>query len=349
MGSAEDRPDITVLHALAKPDGKTRYVDHMVESAPGELTVKTFSWSEAMFGRYDVFHIHWPENLLRSRSRGVTVPKRVLFLILMTRLRFSRRAVVRTIHNLAPHESGGPVEDGLLRLCDEVTDGYVRLNPATEAPSGARVATILHGHYRDRPEYRGARTEVPSEDRLLYFGLIRPYKGVDDLLDAFVGLDSPDITLRIVGKPQDPELAEAIRDESKRHERITHRLEFVPDGDLGTEIARARVVVLPYREMHNSGSAILALSMARPVVVPSTPANRELRDEVGSEWVYLYDAPALDTETLRSVLERVSADDASRATEPDLSGRDWSAVGEGHYAFYRSLLAGSRSVESAAG
>jgi beta-1,4-mannosyltransferase len=346
MSTTEGRPGITVLHALAKPDGKTRYVDHMIDSAPGELTVKTFSWPEAMFGRYDVFHIHWPENLIRTRTRWAVVPKRLLFVALMARLRLSRRAVVRTIHNVAPHESGGPVEDGLLRMCDGMTDGFVRLNRTTEAPEREYVATIPHGHYKDRPEYRRARTSPPAENRLLYFGLIRPYKGVDDLVDAFRTLDRPDTTLRVVGKPQDPDLARKVREAGERHESISCRLEFVPDSDLGREIAQARLVVLPYREMHNSGSAILALSMARPVVVPATPVNRELRDEVGPGWVYLYDSPALDAPTLQSVLEQVSADDAIRPAEPDLSGRDWSAVGEGHYAFYRSVLASVPAQDS---
>ena len=331
------RPRITVLHALGKPDGTTRYVDHMIESAPQELAVETFSWRTALFGKYDVFHIHWPENLLRGKRRSSSALKKLMFLALVARLRLTRRPIVRTMHNLDPHEGGGIVEGRLLGLCDSVTDGFVRLNTTTPLPPSSVSATILHGHYRDVPEYQCSIPQDPR--RLLYFGLIRPYKGVDDLLDAFAHIDSRDLNLRVVGKPQDAALAAQIRQASDSGENVSCRLEFLPDKDLAEEIAQAMLVVLPYREMHNSGSTLLALSMARPVLVPSTAVNRALEEEVGPGWVYLFDSPTLDEDTLRGVLVAVEGDRSTRAAEPNLSGRDWTTVGERHYALYRELLA----------
>lgn len=336
MSSIEPRPRITVLHALSRPDGTTRYVDHMVDSAPEELTVETFSWRRALVGKYDVFHIHWPENLVRGRRRSVAALKKVMLLLLVARLKVTGRPVVRTVHNLDPHEDGGTVERRLLQLCDAVTDAFVRLNTTTPLPAGGHATTILHGHYRDRPEYQVSIAQDPK--RLLYFGLIRPYKGVDDLLRAFAALDSTELNLRVVGKPQDAVLADRIRQASEADDNISCRLQFLPDRDLGEEIAQAMLVVLPYREMHNSGSIILALSMARPVLVPSTPVNRALRDEVGPGWVYLFDAPTLDADTLQEILAQVEADGRTRAAEPNLSERDWTTVGERHYALYRDLL-----------
>ncbi|MGF7120192.1 glycosyltransferase [Rhodococcus sp. AG1013] len=343
MTETDLRPRITVLHALGKPDGTTRYVDHMIDSAPEELKVETFSWTEALFGRYDVFHIHWPENLLRGRRRGAGALKKLMFLMLVARLRITGRPIVRTVHNLDPHEDGGAAEGALLSLCDSVTNGFVRLNTTTQLPEGRSSTTIPHGHYKDRPEYQCSVPQDPT--RLLYFGLIRPYKGVDDLLQAFAELESDDLSLRVVGKPQDAGLAAQIHQATESDNNISCRLEFLPDTDLGEEIAQAMLVVLPYREMHNSGSTILALSMARPVLVPSTPVNRALKDEVGPGWVYLYDSPALDSETLRRILHEVDTDRLTRSGEPNLSDRDWGTVGERHYALYRELLTagGSKS------
>ncbi len=48
-------------------------------------------------------------------------------------------------------------------------------------------------------------------------------------------------------------------------------------------------MVLPYREMHNSGAALTALSLNRPVLVPDNEVNRELAEEVGPGWVFRYD------------------------------------------------------------
>lgn len=334
MTDNESRPKITVLHSLRKPDGTTGYVDHMIESAPADLEVLPMSWRTALTGKYDVFHIHWPEYLVRAKTVPARAVKKVLFVVLVTRLRLTRRPIVRTAHNIEPHESGSRVESALLRWCDRMTDHFICLNVTTEVPEGKTHSVILHGHYRDRPDYQCAHPSNPN--RLLYFGLIRPYKGIEDLLSAFTALGSDELNLRVVGKPQSEELANEIRSACEGNRAISSKLEYVPDSELAEEIARAALVVLPYREMHNSGSVILALSMNRPVLVPDTPANRALRDEVGPGWVYLYESAAIDAATLSWALARVASD--ARASTPDLSARDWDRIGEKHYAAYADLL-----------
>ncbi|MGA4689314.1 glycosyltransferase [Rhodococcus sp. AB351] len=303
----------------------------MIESAPNNLTVQTFSWKRALFGAYDVLHVHWPENLIRGRSRASTYAKRILFVLLVVRLWLLRRPVVRTLHNIDPHEQGGMVERQLLKLADVRTDYFIALNSVTPIPGDKPARTILHGHYRNRPEYQ--TTTEPDLNRLLYFGLIRPYKGVEDLIAAFseIRTSNPSINLRIVGKPQDQALKEHILDTCRRSNSITSRLEFVPDRDLGEEIAGAGLVVLPYREMHNSGSVLLALSMNRPVLVPDTDVNRALQQEVGPGWVYLFSG-GMSAATLGAVLTSVTSDE--RSAQPQMSGRDWDVVGEQHYRVY---------------
>ncbi|MFM1730715.1 glycosyltransferase [Prescottella soli] len=335
MTSVEERPRITVLHSLGKPDGTTRYVDHMIDSAPESLQVETLSWKRALTGRYDVFHIHWPENLIRGKNRVSGAVKKTMFVTLLGRLRLSRRPIVRTVHNVAPHEEGSVVERSLLKLCDRATTHFIRLNVTTELPEGKDSSTILHGHYRDRPEYQCSIESDPT--RLLYFGLIRPYKGIEDLLPAFSALRSETLTLRIVGKPQDEKLAADILAACDQSASVTCKLAFVPDAELAAEIASASLVVLPYREMHNSGAAILALSMDRPVLVPATQANRALQEEVGEDWVHLYEGSAITAEAISDAVDRAAS--RVRTARPDLSERDWDRIGERHYQLYASLLA----------
>lgn len=345
MTSVEERPRITVLHSLGKPDGTTRYVDHMIDSAPEGLQVETLSWAHALTGRYDVFHIHWPENLIRGKNRVSGFVKKAMFVTLLGRLRLTRRPIVRTVHNVAPHEEGSVVERSLLKLCDRATSHFIRLNVTTELPPGKDGSTILHGHYRDRPEYQCSIESDPT--RLLYFGLIRPYKGIEDLLPAFAALRSETLTLRIVGKPQDDKLAADILAECDQSDSVTCKLAFVPDAELAAEIARASLVVLPYREMHNSGAAILALSMDRPVLVPATQANRALQEEAGKDWVHLYEGAVITAEAISDAVDRAAS--RARTARPDLSQRDWDRIGERHYQLYASLLstAPSRARETA--
>ena len=148
--ASPDRPRIRVLLSLTPPDGTTRYVVQLVEGVPTEVSLLFFSWRTALLGSYDVFHVHWPEFLIRGRSAIERLCRACLFAALLLRLKASGIPIVRTVHNLSPHEEGAWPERALLRLCDARTALFIRLNAATDIGGRENVVTILHGHYRDR-------------------------------------------------------------------------------------------------------------------------------------------------------------------------------------------------------
>ncbi|BCN45886.1 GDP-mannose:glycolipid 4-beta-D-mannosyltransferase [Prescottella equi] len=331
-------PDkLAVLLSLDPPDGTTKYVVQLTEGMPADVSLRYFSWKTAIFGKYDVFHVHWPEFLIRAGSKGKTAVKMAAFLLFIARLSMTRTPVVRTVHNLRPHEDGNRVERILTNLLERRTSLYVRLNPTTETPPGKPVATILHGHYRDW--FASEPKPEPVVGRLLNFGLIRPYKGVEELIDIVEKAPTSDVTLRIVGKPMTDELRQTIEAVSQRCERVSSALGFAPDADLVREISMSEMVVLPYRFMHNSGAVLLALSLDRPVLVPDNEVNRLLEIEVGSDWVHRYhgDLALPDIErALKMSRQRVSG-------QPTLGGRDWASVGSQHSAAYWSTMQPARS------
>ena len=104
---------------------------------------------------------------------------------------------------------------------------------------------------------------------------------------------------------------------------------------LAREVSAAELVVLPYRQMHNSGTLLLALSLARPVLAPWSESNAAIAEEVGPGWVFLYKSD-FDAELLTGALDKVRA--ASRSQVPDLSQRDWSRIGQLHYRTYLEAL-----------
>lgn len=322
---------VTVLLSLAPPDGTTRYVVQLTEGKAAETRYRYFSWWTALLGRYDVFHVHWPEQLVRANNPVARMAKRVLFRLFLMRARWSRIAIVRTLHNLHPHEAGDAAEVRLLARLDAVTDLSIRLN-ATTPMDERKGVTILHGHYIGR--YPGAAPQPSLPGRLLYFGLIRPYKGVERLLDVFKSIESGAMSLRVVGSPT-PELRHLIEGACTEDCRITSRLEFVPDTILASEIYQAELVVLPYKEMHNSGAILVALSLARPVLVPRSPTNELLAQEVGPGWVIMYEGE-LDQGILLEAIQQVRS--AGRTAVPQLSDRDWSVVGQKHYAAYKQAI-----------
>ncbi|NMG46088.1 GDP-mannose--glycolipid 4-beta-D-mannosyltransferase [Aromatoleum toluvorans] len=327
---------IRVLQSLRQQADDNPYVKQVVAAVSAYVDVEFFSWRRALFGRYDVFHVHWPEFLLRAPERSRPL-QYGLFLALLARMVLSRRPVVRTLHNIEPHEGANRIERFLLGLLDRHTRMWIRLNAVT-ADRAPHTVTILHGHYRDWFAHLPVPETVPG--RLLYFGLIRPYKGVETLIDSFLRLDpalAPDAELRIVGHASTRGLRRRITDACNSDPRIGALLHYVDDPTLATEIGQAELVVLPFRRMLNSGSLLLALSLDRPVLVPRNEANEALAEEVGPGWVYMYDGD-LDRDVLLGALWQVR--NTGRARTPDFSRREWDDAGDRHYRAYVAALRG---------
>ncbi|GGL87396.1 glycosyltransferase [Nakamurella endophytica] len=311
-------------------DTTNPYLKQLHAGLSEHVDVRVFSWRDALLGRFDVLHVHWPELLLRSPSATRRALRRIAVLALLLRIRVGRRALVRTVHNPEPHETGSAVERALLTVVDRWTTLFVLLVPTTPLPVADRPFEVIpHGDYRQWFEHLAV---PPSEaGRMAYVGLVRPYKGVEELVAVFGGTaaEHPTWTLRIVGKAQSDRLAAAITAATRDDPRISARLDYVSDAELADEVGRAQLVVLPYREMHNSGTALLALSLGRPILVPRNPVTSALAEETGSAWVRTYAAP-LTAADLADALATVP-DGAG----PDLSGREWAGIAARHAAAYR--------------
>jgi beta-1,4-mannosyltransferase len=321
---------LRVLQSFPAPRPTTNpYLVQLRTGLTEVADVDCFTFARAVLGRYDVFHVHWPEVLLRGTSPARTLARRALVLAALAAMRVRRTAVVRTVHNVRPHEDADPVERLLLRLVDRRTRGWVHLNAWTPAPGHGVVALIPHGHYRDW--YAGHDVSGSEAGLLLMIGLLRPYKGLDALLAAFAGT-TPGTLLRVVGRPTTDALRALVADAERSDPRVSSRLEHVDDATVAQEVGRAALVVLPYSEDGNSGAALLALSLGRPVLVPAGPVTDALAAEVGERWVQRYHG-GLTSEHLADALVSVAE---LPAALPDLSARDWPVLVRAHLDLYRA-------------
>ncbi|MFD1717389.1 glycosyltransferase [Georgenia deserti] len=288
---------------------------------PSHVKSDFFSWRKALFRTYDVLHVHWPERFYRHHSMAGTIVKRILFAVILVRLRVSGGVVVQTVHNPEPHEAGDVGERVLNRLMRLATRGWIRLNEWTPVGARSNVATIPHGHYRDL--YTTENDVKPRRGALLFFGRIRPYKGVEELISALGGVRREGVTLRIAGLPLSSSYGAEIARRAQGSPSIELDLRRLSDDELAKYVRDAQLVVLPYREMHNSGALLLSLSLGRPVLVPSNDVTREFANEVGHSWVLLY-----DDELSADDLERALAESEAAGTRgrPDLSRRDWGPI-----------------------
>ncbi|MFV0373220.1 glycosyltransferase [Microbacterium sp.] len=299
------------------------------------VEIRFFTWRAALFGRYDLFHLHWPEGLT---SGGGSVKGQVTYALtrlLNARLRVTRTPVVRTLHNLRPHDADiTPRLRRVLDAFDSRTRMEIHLVPEADRGSGPPSMMIPHGSYVEPFAQYERAPSIPG--RVLFFGLIRPYKGVEALLDAFE--QSPvDCELRIVGSPRDTALQERIVSAARADPRISYTFGFVSDADLVREVTSAQTVVLPYRELHSSGAALVALSLQRAIVIPDGSTARSLQEEAGTEWVRIF-SPPFDEAALA---QAASSHQPSGA--PDLSARTWARVRDAHHRAYRRALASTQT------
>lgn len=330
-----DQPRLRVLQSFREPRRTTNpYLVQLRGALEPLADVRTFSWPRALRGGYDVLHVHWPERLIRGSSRWQRLGKRGLCLLLLLRLHVCGIPLVRTWHNSTPHDPPSRAERWLLDRLDAATRVVVTMSRAT-GPAWGRRVVIPHGSYEGW--YPFDRSHRPERNRLLYFGRIRPYKGVTQLIDLYDGDFRPPWHLHIAGRPTTQALEDELGRAVTRAAGVSGTLRFVHENELVDELARAAVVVLPHSGMENSGSLILALSAHRPVIAPRTPTNEAIRCEVGPEWLHLYPEP-LTADGLLACWDRVMATAHDRVT-PDLANRSWLKLGPMYADAYRSARA----------
>jgi glycosyltransferase involved in cell wall biosynthesis len=138
--------------------------------------------------------------------------------------------------------------------------------------------------------------------RLLYLGLVRPFKGVEDLVEAFSGLDrgqAERFRLTIVGETWEGWTAPAEAIARSPHADLIERVDrYVTDAELSGYFAVADAVVLPYHRSSASGPLQIAMSAGLPVVVTAVGGLIEaVRDYPGALLV-----PPRDPAALRGAL-----------------------------------------------
>ncbi len=334
FGSGIAESPVVVLASFPEPRPTTNpYIVMLARELVDqpEVELRYFTWKNALLRRYDVFHAHWPEILVSGNPGIKLAGRRLLFCILLGRLWLSGVAVVRTQHNIRPHRRGRTIENFLLRKLENRTAWWITLNRTTHTLDSSRTTTILHGEYVD---WFGKYLQPPAEPgQVLFAGLIRDYKNVPTLIKAFAEIDDPTYRLRIAGSPSSAELACSLESAANGDNRVTLTFEYISDEELADAVGRCEVMVLPYAEMHNSGAALMALSMRRPVLAPDNAATRSLADEVGPGWVYRFTGDLSAADIVTAITDRRGR---SAGVVPDLTRRSWRDAGRRHLEVYRA-------------
>jgi glycosyltransferase involved in cell wall biosynthesis len=172
-----------------------------------------------------------------------------------------------------------------------------------------RVRVIPHGafDYLTRlPEEKPLPAELEGAEGpvILFFGLLRPYKGLDTLLEAFAELDGAE--LWIVGNPRmDIEPLRRLADAAAGRVRFVTR--FIEDAEIPAIFRRADLVVLPYRDAEHSGVLYTGLAFGKPLVLSEVGGFPEVAATGAARIV-----PAEDSAALASALSELTSDPSAR-------------------------------------
>lgn len=312
-------------------------------------------WSpKALFARGRcVWHLHWPESVLLLPSLNAATCRFALFFLLVLMARCRGVQIAWTIHNVAPHETRYPIlQRALYRTLGRLISGCICLSNYALAEvqrtglvqQNAITAVIPHGHYRssypDSPSGSDYRKRVGIDSCAIviaFIGSIRPYKNVELLIEAFRTLrkDREDIWLILAGEPMSTELGDHVKNLCAGDDHIVAELRFASSAEIAEILSASDLITLPFSEITSSGSAVLALSFNRPVLVPAFEPLRELADSAGPGWVFFYQG-AFKAACLNAALVELKR--TPRTKICPLHKLNWDNIAAATKQFYEDLL-----------
>lgn len=285
--------------------GKTQYVTKDDEAVPVESeavldTVNPFTWRKTFRKIRD-----WnPDLVIICYWMSWFAPS----LGYVARRLKKEFKTISILHNVIPHEPrffdkpltkyylGG--FDGHVVLSGEVKRDLLSLCP------GARAVELFHPIY----DHFGSRVpREEAEDRLslqhgkkniLFFGLIREYKGLDILLEAFGSLGD-EYQLIVAGEPYGSfKKYQDIIDSSPAKDRIHLYLNYIKDSEVKYFFSAADVTVLPYRSATQSGINAISCNFDVPMIVTDVGGLKESVEEAGTGLVAASPEPGLILEEI---------------------------------------------------
>jgi glycosyltransferase involved in cell wall biosynthesis len=346
MVPSQSNPYLDLLADSIRAQG----IDVRLGEGPRRFPVLPLVFAWLRGGRPQVLHLHWTHRYIGAQLRVRSWGRRRTALELRLLRRLGVR-VVWTVHNVHSHEgrkkgSGERAAHAAIARASDVivchcegaktltAEGY-RLEPEVQA----RIRVVPHGNYEgvypdtmDRATAREALGLEPDARVFLFLGQIRRYKGVMELLDAFRQLPRPDARLVVTGKLHYPGLEEPLREHAGDDPRIKLLPVLVPDDRIQVFLRAADALVLPYRDVLTSGSAILGMTFGVPVVAPRIGCLPETLETCG----ILYDADQPDG--LRGALEAALEADLGALGERARAAAEalpWGPIGARMAALYR--------------
>lgn len=249
--------------------------------------------------KINIIHFHWIEFYLRSKSFLITLLKFPAFFLFLMFTKLLGKKIVITLHNVEPHERLHPFLEHIgFKRCLGMADAIIVHNNYSKNKAKVlygvgreKIHIIPHGnfisYYSNSITKKEAKEilEIPKDKFiLLFFGMIRPYKGIDALINVSNQLlgHISNLFIMFVGKCEDETLKLKVAKFSHKFKNNCFvKLEHIPDGEIQIYMNAAEVGILPYQEITTPGSMLLFMSFGKPIIVPNLEPIKEILGEEG--------------------------------------------------------------------
>ena len=206
--------------------------------------------------------------------------------------------VISILDNVVPHEQrffDTPFtkyfikgQNGFVVLCDAVRDDLLKLNPKAKY---LNTPHPLYSHCGDKLNRKEAEKLIglkPGKKNILFFGLIREYKGLDILLNAFGNLDDS-YQLIIAGEPYGSfNKYQDIINSLPNKDNIYINTNYIKDSEVSRYFSAADVCVLPYRSATQSGISSISYHFEVPMITTDVGGLKEAIGDTKTGIVVVY-------------------------------------------------------------
>lgn len=321
------------MHPASVLDDDNQFITLLVDSLETQgVEIVDFSWKTALFAKYDIMHIHWPEYLISSSKNVFTLIKGLMVILLIFKLRMRNIPLVWTVHNTEPHAKNKSYY--FIRKFFINRDSF-KVYMQKSFPSGFRNSYIPHGNYIEL--FKQRETKVIQEKSLaVSFGYVRPYKNIENLMKNFpehLG------ALVIAGQPITPDYGLHLKhylSKCQASSDIRLDLKQFSGEEMLDLVKSAEIAILPYKEIYNSGAVLLALSAPIPAIVTDSPSMRDLQAEVGNDWLQIIPVE-FNSLDLQNAFNSLKFFQLTRGESSPLSGlRNWELIAKRYLQIYKN-------------
>lgn len=231
----------------------------------------------------NIIHLHWATVLYGSRFFIVSLLKLLINFSLLFILKIRGMKIVWTMHNYVSHDFKYPSLDKLGRyLIAKLADDIIVHTQAgkdyliNKFKRSKNIFIIPIGNYygfygekiKNRQEVRRQAGYQENDLVLFNFGLMRPYKGLEKLIEIFNNFSDDNILkLLIIGKFSSAEYFKKVKNLNKNSNTLI-KDEFLSNDDLLLNLGIADFSIFTFREILTSSAVILSLSYGLPVIAP---------------------------------------------------------------------------------